>query len=172
MAPGDVLEEKILPRASDASQQSNEEGKHGAHASPPHLGGGSAGGRSGAISDTIRVLWSYNHRIAEVAEALSAPADSESGPNWFFRGIAGVNAKLRSRWGSRCGYYLGEWHYHPAGEAAPSRTDRIQISSIAKSEKYACPEPVLIVIGGTPRRFGIRSYVFPADEGCHEFTCC
>ena len=24
MAPGDVLEEKILPRASDASQQSNE----------------------------------------------------------------------------------------------------------------------------------------------------
>ena len=26
---------------------------------PSHLGGGSAGGRSGAISDTIRVLWSY-----------------------------------------------------------------------------------------------------------------
>ena len=112
------------------------------------------------------------HRIAEVIEALPPPADSRAGRHWFFRGITGLNDRLRKMWGLGRGYYLGEWHYHPGGRAKPSGTDLAQMSSISKAEEYACPEPVLLIVGGTPRAFEIRSYVFLPEQDWLEFTAC
>ncbi len=106
-------------------------------------------------------------RTAVVTEALPTPVDSQFGPTWFVRGIRGLNAKLQRRWKSGRGYYLGEWHYHPTGDATPSRVDNAQMRSISASKQYACPEPILLIVGGTSSAFEVRSYVFPTG---HEFV--
>ena len=114
--------------------------------------------------------YSEDHRTARVIEALSAPSDSKAGPTWFARGVKGLNSKLRRRWSSGREYYLGEWHYHPAGTPTPSTCDTLQMQSISRSGKYECPEPVLLIVGGTPPQLEIRSYVFPRGEGRLEFA--
>ena len=114
--------------------------------------------------------YTEDHTFAEVTEALPAPVDSKSGPTWLVRGIKGLNAKLRRRWKAGREYYLGEWHYHPAGVAAPSGTDIAQMRLIAASGRYACPEPVLLIVGGTPGAFEMRCFVFPADHECINFV--
>lgn len=105
--------------------------------------------------------YAEGQRVAVVTEALPAPADSKGGPTWFVRGVRALNAKLKRRWNSGRGYYLGEWHYHPGGVPVPSKPDCAQMRSISESASYSCPEPVLLIIGGTPPDFDVRSYVFP-----------
>lgn len=114
--------------------------------------------------------YSEDRRTAQVTEALPAPSDSKAGPTWFLRGVKGLSAKLRRRWRSGGGYYLGEWHYHPAGTPTPSRRDTMQMRFISKSGKYQCPEPVLVIVGGTSPQLELRSYVFPRDEERLEFA--
>ena len=113
--------------------------------------------------------YAEGHRVAVITEALSAPADSKGGPTWFVRGIRTVNAKLKWRWNSGRGYYLGEWHFHPGGAPVPSSPDCAQMRSISKSVGYSCPEPVLLIIGGTTPAFDVRSYVFPPGGEFIEF---
>ena len=95
MAQGDVLEEMILPRASDASQQSNEGGQARCACVPSHLGGGSAGGRPGAIADTIRVLWSYK-QPPKPGEREEAKKNQEAARLWI-SGLEAVERKLGLR---------------------------------------------------------------------------
>ena len=113
--------------------------------------------------------YAEGQRVAVVTEALPAPADSKAGPTWFVRGIRTLNAKLRWRWKSGSGYYLGEWHFHPRGAAVPSNPDCTQMRSISDSASYSCPEPVLLIIGGTTSVFDVRSYVFPCGQEFIEF---
>ena len=114
---------------------------------------------------------------AMVLEAWSAPSDSITGPSWFIRGIKGLNVKLALWWKRENGYYLGEWHYHPRGKAVPSSTDKAQMQRISASQQYACPEPILLIIGGSAEAFEIRSFVFPRNDKFIElgvessFTC-
>lgn len=99
---------------------------------------------------------------AIITEATPHPEDSEKG-RWFFRrGVAGLRALLQQRW--KYGeYYLGEWHFHPGGSSNASFCDDRAMSRIARSDRYGCSEPILIVIGGDPpNRWDLSVSVYPA----------
>jgi hypothetical protein len=67
------------------------------------------------------------------------------------RTVGKLQAWLDSLWRRKADYYVGEWHYHPGASASPSGVDVAQMRAIARDEKYACPEPLLIILGGDPR---------------------
>jgi integrative and conjugative element protein (TIGR02256 family) len=67
----------------------------------------------------------------------------------FVRGFAGLQVRLDRAWRQHASY-LGEWHFHPFMAADPSQRDRTQITDFARDPAYACPEPILLVIGGDP----------------------
>jgi len=85
-------------------------------------------------------------------------SDSKSGRTWFYRGTKDLQVFLERLWRTNKNHYLGEWHYHPGGSPIPSVEDRMQMTQIANSKRYNCPEPILIIIGG---QLEIGAYVFP-----------
>ena len=113
--------------------------------------------------------YSENYSYAVVTEVSSAPIDSRSGSTWFQRGVVGIQVWLNSLWKQRQPqYYLGEWHFHPGSTPQPSSTDINQMKNIASSRQYQCPEPLLIIIGGTPPdNWSMRVFIFPGRD-CHE----
>lgn len=105
--------------------------------------------------------YSKEQSVAFVSDVSRAPRDSKSGTTWFYRGIAGLQAWLYRLWEEER-YYLGEWHFHPSARPVPSDTDLRQIKEISESPKYCCPEPVLLIIGGTPSSaWEVAAYVSP-----------
>jgi integrative and conjugative element protein (TIGR02256 family) len=103
--------------------------------------------------------YSTDHRTAFVTRVHGPPPDSRAGSTWFVRGVRGLQRVLREYW-IRGEYYLGEWHYHP-GAPTPSSTDLKQMTTIATSHAYCCPEPVLCVVGS---RGELRWFVVPRGE--------
>jgi len=103
---------------------------------------------------------------AMVMHASEEPADSRKGRTCFHRGVAGLQQWLQKLWcGKRRHYYLGEWHFHPAGASLPSGTDISEMKSLSKSMGYHCPEPLLIIIGGNPPSiWEMRVFVFPRES--------
>lgn len=123
----------------------------------PNETGGILIGRYNEVFDT-----------AMVSEATPAPPDSRAGRNWFYRGIQGLPGLLDEAWKNGF-YYLGEWHFHPLAGPTPSDTDRRQLRDIARDEKYHCAEPLLLIVGGHPKKDWLaRSYVFPRSERATE----
>jgi integrative and conjugative element protein (TIGR02256 family) len=111
-------------------------------------------------------FYSANHDCAIITDLCGPPSDSQFGRTWFWRGVRGLQRWLRELWPRRR-FYLGEWHFHPCSRAAPSQVDCDQLNEIARSEKYHCPEPILLLIGGTPpsdREMAV--YVFPREQAC------
>lgn len=105
-----------------------------------------------------------NGRVAEVRVFTPPPGDSKSSRAAFYRGIAGLKKMFLALWQSE-EYYLGEWHYHPNSSPSASSTDVNQMKKIANSEKWQCPEPVLVIIGRIPAdpvELGV--YVYPKDK--------
>jgi integrative and conjugative element protein (TIGR02256 family) len=94
--------------------------------------------------------YSAAHDCALVTEVLGPPGDSRSGPTWFVRGVAGLQAALNRAWGRRREYYLGEWHLHPSAAPTPSGVDYAQMAEVANTSSWRCPEPVLLIVGGDP----------------------
>ncbi|MCK4376199.1 MAG: Mov34/MPN/PAD-1 family protein [Candidatus Brocadiae bacterium] len=89
-------------------------------------------------------------RVAFVTEILQPKEDTRSGLGWFLRGVAGLAKVLIERWQRpNRTYYLGEWHSHPGGDTFPSGRDGESMRAIATSPKEQCPEPVLVIVGGT-----------------------
>lgn len=128
--------------------------------------------KDAASTETGGVLvgsYTEGHTFATVTDAWPAAEDSKSGKTWFLRGVRGLNQALRRLWDAGSGYYLGEWHYHPGGSPFPSVPDIEQMSAISTSAQYACPEPLLLIVGGLPDEFTVRVYVFPAAGPCLEF---
>lgn len=106
---------------------------------------------------------------AVVTEVTPPSPDSKRGRYWFMRGVKGLREKLRALWKERSGFYLGEWHFHPEGAPKPSETDFVGIKGIAESSKYKCPEPILLIIGGSfPDNWQIRVFVFQRDKSLLE----
>jgi integrative and conjugative element protein (TIGR02256 family) len=108
-------------------------------------------------------FYSQDHNNAIVTAVIGAPADSIFGRNWFYRGVRGLQCYLERLWIGKRHYYLGEWHFHPGGKPTPSRIDIGQMTEIARTPKYRCPEPVLLIIGMDPEKHPltdcIRVYV-------------
>lgn len=92
-----------------------------------------------------------SHQLAVVTRASGPPAGSQRGRTSFVRTVGGLQRWLDQMWSRRSAYYLGEWHFHPGGTPTPSGTDRAQMWEIADDSKYACPEPILLIVGGDPR---------------------
>ncbi|WP_165771933.1 Mov34/MPN/PAD-1 family protein [Niveispirillum lacus] len=104
----------------------------------------------------------YDHGgwTAEVVEATPKPPGSHAGWSWFHRGDAGLRELLEARWAAGH-HYLGEWHFHPGGATAPSDTDKRTMWRIAADAAYQCPQPVLVILGGTVRsRWSLSATVF------------
>lgn len=104
---------------------------------------------------------------AIVTAASCAPSDSRSSNHSFQRGVRGLQRRLVRAWHRDQEFYLGEWHSHPANSPEASATDITQMQGIAEAERYHCPEPVLLIIGGEltgDRR--MRAYVF-SRRGSH-----
>ena len=100
-------------------------------------------------------------RIATITKVCGPPADSRRTRSRFWRGIAGLQALIDRAWKDK-EYYLGEWHYHPSGPSLPSSTDIDQMKRISESEKYNCPEPILVVVGSSHTLSGsVTAHVFP-----------
>ena len=113
--------------------------------------------------------YTRRHTVAEVVEALPASPDSKAGRTWFFRGVAGLNRLLSRYWRRRQLFYLGEWHCHPNGQPVPSSCDCVQMQEIAQGNRYACPEPLLLVVGGTPGALTFGAFVYSRNAPCAEF---
>jgi integrative and conjugative element protein (TIGR02256 family) len=85
---------------------------------------------------------------AIVTDVLGPPSDSRAGRDWFERGVEGVQPWLEALWDNGQRHYLGEWHFHPAMSARPSRRDLRQMREFSSAPLVRCPAPVLLVIGG------------------------
>lgn len=112
--------------------------------------------------------YSEDLNCALVTEHSGRPVDSRSGRTWFSRGTAGLQKWLNALWSrSERRYYLGEWHYHPGGPSEPSDTDRNQMKCIAQDTSHKCPEPVLLIVGGTAKNpSDLRVFVFMESCDC------
>lgn len=98
---------------------------------------------------------------AIVTAVSDVPGDSRSGPTWFYRGVLGLQRWLGQLWRNERQYYLGEWHFHPYAKPKPSPDDVEQMTVIAASPAYRCPEPVLLIVGGDPAgAWSMRAFVF------------
>lgn len=86
-----------------------------------------------------------------VSEATAQPKDSQSGRRWFRRGVHGLKALLRSRWGHG-EYYIGEWHSHPGATPEPSANDIKEMRAISREFSYRCPKPIMIIAGTSAGR--------------------
>lgn len=109
------------------------------------------------------------HDCAVVTAVSRAPSDSRHGRTFFLRGVRGLQRWIDYLWRRKHQYYLGEWHFHPGGPPRPSCTDTEQMKQFAASPDYQCPEPILVIIGGTPpETWTVGAYVFPRDQGIVE----
>jgi integrative and conjugative element protein (TIGR02256 family) len=110
-------------------------------------------------------LYTEALNCAMVTAISDAPPDSRIGRHWFDRGVAGLQRWLNKLWFKKRHYYLGEWHLHPNGLPNPSQTDIDQMKAIATSSEYRCPEPILLIVGGSlTSRWKMKAFVFTNGE--------
>lgn len=130
--------------------------------------------RAGDV-ETGGILVGYytrKHDCAIVTMSSSAPPDSRSGKCSFYRGVQGLQKWLTTLWNlGRRRYYLGEWHFHPAGHPRPSGTDIAQTRRNAEDKSYNCPEPIMLIVGGDPSDgWEIGCFVYVNGRGMLELT--
>lgn len=103
--------------------------------------------------------YTNNNTIAEIIFVVGPPPDSKHGKYSFERGIVGLKEMLESLWFD--GYfYVGEWHTHPKASPSPSGADLIQMKAISKAAQYKCPEPILLILGGTSDNYNLFVGIF------------
>lgn len=117
------------------------------------------------VGGIIIGTYDTENRYALVSRISSSPIDSKRGRNWFHRGVYGLQSLLNRYWTESRKYYLGEWHFHPYSSAIASSIDIKQMTSISTKNDYNCPEPIMIILGGNPKRdWEVRAYVFPRNK--------
>lgn len=106
--------------------------------------------------------YSTDNLCATLTQIEGPAVDSLGKSMSFFRGIKGMNSMLKKLWKApKRSHYLGEWHFHPGGAGDPSIPDEAQMVTISTSNYYGCPEPILIIIGGSYAKLKINAFVFP-----------
>lgn len=93
--------------------------------------------------------YSKDLKWAEITTITRAPAESKRTRCSFMRSTQGIITKLKNAW-KKQQYYLGEWHYHPNASPKPSGLDLQTMLNLSGSEELHCPEPILLIIGGSP----------------------
>jgi len=87
--------------------------------------------------------------IVEVVAASDVGPNARGTANGCWRDVEYVQAWLDKRLrGDTSLRYVGEWHSHPTADTRPSRVDVESLMGIASSENYACPGPVMMILGG------------------------
>lgn len=111
-------------------------------------------------------------RLALVEHATTAPPDSRRGRTWFERGTKGLEQILEEHWDAPVRrYYVGEWHFHPAPDGTPSDRDRDQMFEVASEQRYACRQPVLVIISpGGDKSWLLRVFFFSSGRWMEELT--
>lgn len=109
--------------------------------------------------------YSQSHDCALVSEITPPPKDSLQQKFRFIRGIIGLQERLKSSWKQNHDYYLGEWHFHPSSSPLYSPVDETQMVAISADQEYHCPEPILLIIGGS-KELGWKAsvHVFPLSK--------
>lgn len=119
--------------------------------------------QAGTDMETGGILVGYYtraHDRAVVTEVSEPPSDSTAGKRWFQRGVAMLQKWLHELWTRKTRYYLGEWHLHPMGAPNPSSTDIREMARIARSIRFRCPEPILLLVAGKNGQFTPGAFVF------------
>lgn len=102
---------------------------------------------------------------AIITAATGPNSDSRAGTTWLERGTRELKALLARSWKEGRGYYVGEWHFHPASGVQPSHIDLSTMQGIARNPAYSCPQPVLLIIGGhPPSAWSASAHVYPVDS--------
>lgn len=101
--------------------------------------------------------------IATPQRAIESVDSGSAGiPGFVRRPLDGLLARLW-RWTAGRRYYLGEWHSHPGGAGTPSSADDETMFAIATDPLANCPEPILLLVGGTLREASeMSAYVYTA----------
>ena len=109
--------------------------------------------------------YSSKHDCAHIKTIVGPAQDSIHKRTSFLRGVSGLQTKIDLFWNRYRHYYLGEWHFHPFASSKASAQDIQQMTSIALSSDYNCPEPILLIVGGDPSAsFTISAYAFPKGQ--------
>lgn len=103
--------------------------------------------------------YSSDLSIAHVHIATTPPKGSIQTSNTFYRSNTGLQNILNRSW-TEDKYYIGEWHYHPGSAATPSQVDIAQMIQLSNNTDLKCPEPILIIVGGSVPRMtlGVSLY--------------
>jgi len=116
--------------------------------------------------------YSDDLKTAFISDATKQPVDSSFGSTWFFRGVVGLKRILLKKWhNDERAYYIGEWHYHPAFNTKPSKTDISQMKKISNSVEYQCKEPILLIVARNSQLcLSMRIFIFPRNHDPVEFV--
>lgn len=107
--------------------------------------------------------YSADQTTANIIQITLPPKESRHHKFSFHRRTIGLMQFLDSMW-NQGQYYLGEWHYHPNSSPIPSNTDLKQMSTLSKSSKLKCPEPIMIIIGGSTKEWKISAGIYVNDK--------
>jgi molybdopterin/thiamine biosynthesis adenylyltransferase/proteasome lid subunit RPN8/RPN11 len=101
----------------------------------------------GQIDDACRVVW--------VSAASGPPPDSRLSAQHFQHGIQGVEDMIAHHDQATAGAvrFVGLWHSHPDGPAAPSPTDRQGMADLLVPVARAPRRALLAIVGGPPPRW-------------------
>ncbi|ETT61200.1 MULTISPECIES: Mov34/MPN/PAD-1 family protein [Paenibacillus] len=102
---------------------------------------------------------------AVIIKSSPAPIDSKQTRTRFYRGVQGLKDWLNTLWKLDKAYYVGEWHFHPFASSKMSLIDSKQMNSISNNKSMNCPEPILLIIGGNPRkRYSVSISIFMKNK--------
>jgi proteasome lid subunit RPN8/RPN11/molybdopterin/thiamine biosynthesis adenylyltransferase len=105
----------------------------------------------GQIDDACRVVW--------VSAASGPPPDSRLSVQHFEHGIEGVEELIAHHDQATAGAvrFVGLWHSHPDGPAAPSPTDRQGMADLLVPMAKAPRRALLAIVGGPPASWSVWS---------------
>lgn len=102
--------------------------------------------------------YSNDLKMANINKALGPPQKSIHQRSRFIRSGIGIKQILDFEW-EMGNYYLGEWHYHPNASPTPSYPDIKQMMLFSHDKSLNCPEPILLIIGGTKERWLLSAHI-------------
>ncbi len=131
--------------AASAVAEMRTEARRGARVRAPRVETG--GSLLGGFDAAAGVVW--------VDEATGPPPDSLLSEVHFQHGTIGVEERLDARRTAtaRVTTFVGMWHTHPYGPAAPSPTDEEGMRELVLPVAKAPPRALLLIAGGQPQRW-------------------